>query len=113
MEIQYADWLDECETNGTKFTDSEFVYDDPRNFGGPNGSKYCRLPADAQFIVNGIDAFDVSQGRIGNCWFLSSIAALAQKRKFIKRVLMPQYNNQPEAIAGPLVNIDFLSKDKV
>jgi len=50
----------------------------------------------AKFIVkqanqkHAIDAFDISQGRIGDCWFLSSISALAQKRKLVKKVLMPQ-----------------------
>ena len=42
------------------------------------------------FIDDGIDAFDIAQGKTGDCWFLSSISALAEKRKLVKKVLMPQ-----------------------
>lgn len=107
MERLYADWVDECEQNETQFTDPDFQYDDQRNFGGIGKKNYRRIPDDAKFIVNGIDTFDVSQGRLGNCWFLSSISALAQKTKFIKRVLMPQYNNQPEAMAAGIYRFRF------
>jgi len=91
MERLYADWIDEYEKNGTKFIDPDFKYDDTRNFGGNKKNNYQRIPDFAKFIVNGIDTFDVSQGKLGNCWFLSSIAALALKRKFIKRVLMTPF----------------------
>ena len=119
MERMYADWVEDCESqsfkiynpkfekwntrteNGKKFVDIDFDTEDPINFGDKKSNTWARITdpswsknkseADhAEFIKGGIDAFDISQGRIGNCWFLSSISALAQKRKLIKRVLMPQ-----------------------
>jgi len=136
MERVYADWVEDCESesfkihneefqkwsdrteNGKKFVDIDFDIEAEVNFGDKKTNTWVRitdsswgkkgkLVNEAAFIKDGIDAFDISQGRIGNCWFLSSISALAQKRKLIKRVLMPQYNNQPEAGEGGIYRFRF------
>ena len=42
------------------------------------GSKWIRVPKNAYFINDGLDETDVSQGDLGDCWFLSALASLAQ-----------------------------------
>ena len=88
-------WISRTQ-DGTKFVDLEFNIDSKLNWGdkkqknGTIGAEWTRPPPDMSFIDDGIDAFDIAQGKTGDCWFLSSISALAEKRKLVKKVLMPQ-----------------------
>ena len=37
-------------------------------------------------LVDGISRDDIKQGILGDCWFLSSRAAVSQQEKFMRRV---------------------------
>ena len=38
-------------------------------------------------LVDGISKDDIKQGILGDCWFLSSCAAVSQQEKFMRRVI--------------------------
>ena len=40
-----------------------------------------------------IDPSDIKQGQLGDCWFLSSLAAVAEKPERIKALIYNQYAN--------------------
>ena len=42
-------------------------------------------------LYEGIDPADVRQGILGDCWFLSSLSALAEKPERIKKLFMKNY----------------------
>lgn len=44
------------------------------------------LQEEPQLFVDGANRRDVVQGALGDCWFLSSCAAVARKSKLIERV---------------------------
>ena len=44
---------------------------------------------------DGIDPNDINQGALGNCWFLASIASVAENPSLIKRLFITkEYNEQ-------------------
>jgi calpain-15 len=50
---------------------------------------------DPQLFCDGIDPNDINQGALGNCWFLASIASVAENPALIKRLFITQeYNEQ-------------------
>jgi hypothetical protein len=46
------------------------------------------------YIYQEINAVDVKQGKLGNCWVLSSIAALAENPKLIQRLILTKTPNK-------------------
>lgn len=40
-----------------------------------------------EFHVAGFSRFDVTQGAIGNCWFLAAVASLTQDEKIFANVV--------------------------
>ncbi|MEQ2230642.1 hypothetical protein ILYODFUR_031521, partial [Ilyodon furcidens] len=53
----------------------------------------------AAFIVEGLSRFDFKQGRVGNCWFLSSIGSLTLCNSLLVEVV-PQDQNFNDGYAG-------------
>jgi hypothetical protein len=50
---------------------------------------------DPQLFCDGIDPNDINQGALGNCWFLASIASVAENPALIRRLFITQeYNRQ-------------------
>ena len=45
------------------------------------------LYPNAEFIINGSSKDDVNQGSLGDCWFLSSLAGLAEHKELFKKVV--------------------------
>ena len=55
-------------------------------------SEFMRNP---KLFDDGIDPNDINQGALGNCWFLASIASVAENPALIKRIFITQeYNEQ-------------------
>jgi Calpain family cysteine protease len=40
-----------------------------------------------QFVVEGFSRFDVQQGELGDCWFLAALAALAENKTLLQKVV--------------------------
>ena len=38
-----------------------------------------RLPENAHYINDGLDAADIVQGNVADCWFMAALSSLAQK----------------------------------
>ena len=47
-----------------------------------------------QLFCDGIDPNDINQGALGNCWFLASIASVAENSALIKRLFITQEYNE-------------------
>ena len=51
-------------------------------------------PDNPQFIVDGMSMNDIKQNGIGDCWFLASLASLAQRNERVSFVIQKQRNEQ-------------------
>ena len=47
----------------------------------------CELVKNPSLVTEGVTRFDINQGRLGNCWFLATVAALTQNQQIMDRVL--------------------------
>ena len=56
-----------------------------------------RIPENGKFVNQELETFAIKQGKLGDCWLLSSVAALLSKPKLMKRVVMYPYNVMPDA----------------
>uniref|UniRef100_A0A182MKG2 Calpain catalytic domain-containing protein n=1 Tax=Anopheles culicifacies TaxID=139723 RepID=A0A182MKG2_9DIPT len=91
-----------CLTTGKLFEDPDFpannfsIY---RSIPPQNGERYIEwkrpgeIVDEPKFVTDGYSRFDVQQGIVGNCWFISSCATLTSHPKLFERVV-PQDNGQ-------------------
>ena len=61
-----------------------------KHFSKTSGIQWLRphqISKDPKFVVGKRDRFDVNQGELGNCWFLSALANLAENGRCFDRVV--------------------------
>ncbi|XP_041783640.1 calpain-B-like [Anopheles merus] len=101
---------DRCLAEGTLFEDPEFpannfsIYHSNPPKKGEREFEWKRpgeIVPSPKFVTEGFSRFDVRQGIIGNCWFISSCSALTSHQELFERVV-PLDNGQfePDHYAG-------------
>ena len=50
---------------------------------------------DAKLVTDGTTRFDINQGRIGDCWFISTVAGLTANQELFNKVLPPGQTLDP------------------
>ncbi|XP_076435379.1 calpain-5-like [Babylonia areolata] len=89
----------ETKKKGMLFIDSEFPPDDrslsstPDKFGNVVWKRPKQICDNPQLFVEGASAGDVTQGRLGNCWFVAASSCLASV-KVIWHKVIPDYKSQ-------------------
>ena len=59
-------------------------------------------PENPSFIVDGMSMNDIKQNGIGDCWFLASLASLAQRNERVSFVIQKQRNEAAEPEQGKI-----------
>lgn len=88
----YAALKADCLSSGKLFEDTEFPpsnkslnrFKKKHQLSWKRAGEICENP---KFIVDDIHADDLDQGSIGNCWLISSIAAVATVPEYINKVI--------------------------
>ena len=57
-------------------------------------------PENPSFIVDGMSMNDIKQNGIGDCWFLASLASLAQRNERVSFVIQKQRNEEAQPDQG-------------
>lgn len=84
---------DHCLAKGELWTDPEFGPNDIALWEGEpkiQGIEWKRprdINPEAKMFVDGVSAKDVDQGRLGNCWFVASVACIAQDPLLLQKVI--------------------------
>ena len=65
------------------------------------------LRPEGKFVVDGFSPFDIIQGTTGDCWFMSAISALAEKRPLVDRVINTTTNSSAAAQEGGIYKFQF------
>ena len=82
----------QCHSNNKLFTDPHFPPENESLFyrqKSPVKIVWRRPPdftSDPKLMVDGASRFDVTQGMLGDCWLLSAMASLAQKKSLLRVV---------------------------
>ncbi|GFN79965.1 calpain-5 [Plakobranchus ocellatus] len=90
---EYDKLKKECQTKGTLFIDTEFPPDDrslsstPGKFGGVVWKRPKQICSDPMLFVEGASAGDVTQGKLGNCWFVAASSCLASFKEVWHKVI--------------------------
>ncbi|XP_057301622.1 calpain-5-like [Hydractinia symbiolongicarpus] len=89
----------ECVTNGRLFEDPEFPATNSSLYFSkqpPFTAEWKRpkeISPDASMFTEGASSADVTQGRVGNCWFVAAAASLALEKDLWTKVI-PNYKSQ-------------------
>ncbi|XP_047474397.1 calpain-5-like isoform X4 [Penaeus chinensis] len=95
----YSKLKKDCLNRGEKFSDPKFPPHDSSLFFSkqPPGVITWKRPHEIvdkpQLFVEGASANDVTQGQLGNCWFVAACASLAGVKELWHRVI-PDYKDQ-------------------
>ncbi|PVD18725.1 hypothetical protein C0Q70_21276 [Pomacea canaliculata] len=101
----------ECKKKGTLFIDPEFPPDErslsstPGKFGNIVWKRPKQICDNPKLFVAGASSGDVTQGRLGNCWFVAASSCLASSKAIWNKVI-PDCKSQewdeqkPEEYAG-------------
>ncbi|XP_052104854.1 calpain-5-like [Mytilus californianus] len=95
----YNNLKNDCKKKGNLFIDTEFPPDDRSVFhtqgklAGVVWKRPKQICDNPKLFVEGASAGDVTQGRIGNCWFVSAASCLAQNEEIWHNVI-PNYKEQ-------------------
>ena len=104
-EHPYIQILKDCKSSGRSWSDPDFPHDDSSIFGHGEvlhpdwvGTKWLRIKdivKEPTIFLPPIDANDIRQGSLGNCWFMSACAVLTQKPEALMAVFVTrEYNEQ-------------------
>ncbi|XP_022098028.1 calpain-5-like [Acanthaster planci] len=96
---KYDEIVKRCQASGSPWEDPEFPASDASLFNKRSspGRIEWKRPKDIcpnpHLVVEGTSTGDVSQGQLGNCWFVASCANLAQEKELWETVV-PNYKEQ-------------------
>jgi hypothetical protein len=109
--------IESCKNTGTKFTDPEFkptlksLYGEPpepesnQNWKKYEWSRASDIMGSAMGVFHDIKPEDIIQGGLGDCYFLSSISALAERPALIRRLFDIEEVN-PQCVYNVWLNIN-------
>eukprot|EP00794_Sanderia_malayensis_P011154 gene11154-12326_t len=96
----YSDLKSKAQKEGRLFEDDHFKAETKSLFYSRSSPPFqvewkrpteiCENP---KFMIDGASSADVTQGRVGNCWFVAAVALLAEEKKLWPKVI-PDYKNQ-------------------
>lgn len=95
----YKSLKDACVQNGALFEDPEFPASNSSLYFSkqpPFTAVWKRpkeLSANASLFVQGISSADVTQGRVGNCWFVAAAACVALEKDLWTKII-PEHKSQ-------------------
>ncbi|XP_065055645.1 calpain-5-like isoform X2 [Rhopilema esculentum] len=96
----YSALKDKAKTSGQLFVDDLFKADTSSLFFSRSSPPFAvewkrpkEICDDPRFTVDGASSADVTQGRLGNCWFVAAAASLAEEKNLWSKVI-PDHKNQ-------------------
>ncbi|KAL8625593.1 hypothetical protein ACOMHN_014681 [Nucella lapillus] len=95
----YSALKKDAQTKGALFIDSEFPPDDrslsstPGKFGNIVWKRPKQICDNPKLFVEGASSGDVTQGKLGNCWFVAASSCLASVKEIWNKVI-PDFESQ-------------------